>query len=132
MIPVERRLEQRVRPLERLVVPVEPAAGLGGRDQEPEEDRTEERLVFCGAGARVRIREDRSSRLTAELFDGEPSILASAQDRLAFLDEGADERAQFVQRGPATLNVLLEGEGEIPTFLELAPQNDERPEDESA
>jgi hypothetical protein len=119
-------------PLEGLVVPVEAAAGLGGRNQESEEDRAEERLVFRGAGARVRMREDRGSRLTAELFDGEPGVLASAQDRLTFLDEGADERAQFVQRGPATLNVLLEGEGEIPTFLELAPQNDERPEDESA
>ena len=41
----ERPLELRVRVLERLVFPVEAAARLCGRDQEPEEDRAEERLV---------------------------------------------------------------------------------------
>jgi hypothetical protein len=76
--------------------------------------------------------EDRSSRLAAKLLDGEPNVLASSQHRLALLDERTNERAQLVQRGPASLNVLLEGEREIPTLLQLAPEHHERSEDEPA
>ena len=44
------------------------------------------------------LREDRGRRLAAKLLDGEPRVLARAQDRLALLDERADERTQLVQR----------------------------------
>jgi hypothetical protein len=76
--------------------------------------------------------EDRSSRLAAKLLDGEPRVFARPQDRFPLLDERTNERAQLVERGPTSLNVLLERERKIATFLELAPQNDERAEDESA
>jgi hypothetical protein len=75
--------------------------------------------------------EDRSGRLAAKLLDGEPSVLASSQHRLPLLYERTDQRAQLVQRRPTTLYVLLEREREIPTLLQLAPENHERTEDES-
>jgi hypothetical protein len=80
----------------------------------------------------MRVREDRRSRLAPELLDREPSVLACAQDRLTLLDERADQRAKLVESGPASLHVLLEGERKIGTLLELASENDERSEDESA
>ena len=57
-------------------------------------------------------------------------ILAGAQCRLAILDEGTDEWSELVQRGPATFDVLLEREWQLGTLLELAPEHDERAEDE--
>ena len=77
------------------------------------------------------LREDRRRRLARELLEREPGVLAPAQQRLALLDEAADERAELVERRPAALDVLLEGERELGALLELAAEHDERAEDEA-
>ena len=128
----ERRLELRVRAVERLVVPVEAPARLGGPNQQPEQDGAKERLVLARTRARVGAGEDGGRRLAPELLDRESRILARSQHRLALLDEGAHQRPELVQRRPAALDVLLEREGKLRTLLELAPEHDERAEDESA
>src|SRR6185436_5226904 len=131
-VPEERALEVGVRAVERLVVPVEPAAALRGRDQEAEEDGSEERLVLTRTCARVRAREDRRGRLSAELLERQPGVLAGGKLVLAWLDERANEWLELVQRRPAALDVLFEGERELGALLELTPEQDERPEREPA
>lgn len=76
------------------------------------------------------VGEDRGGRLPAQLLDGDTRVLASSEERLPLLDERANEWAQLVQRGAAALAMLLEREREIGAVLELAPEHDERPEDE--
>jgi hypothetical protein len=78
------------------------------------------------------MREDRRGRLTPKLLNYESSVLATSQHRLTLLDERTDERAQLVQGGPASLNMLLKREWEIAALLQLAPEHHERSEDESA
>ena len=79
----------------------------------------------------MRPREDRSRGLAPELFDGECRILPAAQQRFPLLDERSHERVQLVQRRPAPLHVLLEGEGKLRALLELPAEHDERAEDEA-
>ena len=131
-LAVERPLELRIRLVEGLVVPVEAATGLCGRDQEPEENGAEQRLVLARPRSCVGLREDRCRGLAPELLDGEPRIVARAQHRLALLDEGAHEGPELVQRRPTPLDVLLERERQLDALLELAPEHDEGAEDEAA
>ena len=128
----ERRLELRIGALERVVVPVETAARLGGRHQQTEEHRPEERVVLGRARACMSLREDRRRRLTSQLLEREESVLARAKHRLALLDERPHERTELVERGPGALDVLLEGERELGALLEVAAEHDERAEDEAA
>jgi hypothetical protein len=130
-LPEEGLLEVGVGRLEGVVVPVEASAALRGRDQQTEEHRAEQRLVLAGAGAGVRPREDRCGRLAAELLEGEARVVSSGQDRLVLLDERTDERLELVQRGPAPLDVLLEGERQLGSLLELASEQHERAEHEA-
>ena len=117
--------------LERLVVPVEAAARLRGSDQQPEENGAEERLVLARPRPRMGAREDRRGRLAPKLLDCESRVVPRPQHRLALLDERTHERTELVQRRPAALDVLLEREGKLGSLLELAPEHDERAEDES-
>ena len=79
----------------------------------------------------MRLREDRRGRLAPELLESEESVLACPEHGLALLNEGTHEGAQLVQRGPGALDVLLEGERELRTLLEVAAENDEGAEDEA-
>ena len=128
----KRRFESRVRPLEGLVVPVETAARLGGQDEQAEQHGSEECVVLGRARPCVGLREDRRRRLARELLERETGVLPPAQEGLAVLDEAADERAQLVERRPAALEVLLEGERKVRALLELTAEHDERAEDETA
>ena len=127
----ERGLERRVRALERLVVPVEPAARFGCGDEESDEHRAEERVVLGRARPRVGVGEDRRRGLAAELLEREPGVLADAQGRLPLLDERTDQRTELVQHGASALDVLLEGEGKLGSLLEVAAEHDERAEHEA-
>ena len=127
----ERLLELAVRALEGVVVPVEAAARLGGRDEEPEEDGAEERVVLGRTRARVGLREDRGSGLAPQLLEGEQRVLARAQHRFALLDERAHEWSQLVERGPGALDVLLERERQLRALLEVPPEHDEGAEGEA-
>ncbi len=80
---------------------------------------------------RMGAREDRRGRLSPKLLDCESRVVARSQHRLALFDERAHEWTQLVQRWPAPLDVLFEGERELGSLLELAPEQDERAEDES-
>ena len=128
----QRPLEIRVRALERLVVPVEAAARLGRRDEQPEQDGAKERVLLARAGARMSSREDRGRRLSTELFDRKRHVVTHPEQRLPLLDERAHERPELVQRRPLSLGVLLEREREVGALLQLAPEHDERAEDESS
>ena len=69
----QRMLQLAVHPVERTVLPVEPAAGLAGRDEQRQQDRLEERSV----GARPvtgAAREDRRRRLAAQLVERDPRV----------------------------------------------------------
>jgi hypothetical protein len=132
LLAEQRELEGRVRMLERLVVPVEAPARLGRRDEQAEEDCPEERVVLARAGTRVGMGEDRRGRLAPELLYGDKRVLACAKDGLPLLDERAHERLQLVQGRAAALDVLLERERQLGALLQLAPEDDEGPEDEAA
>jgi SAM-dependent methyltransferase len=77
------------------------------------------------------LREDPRRRLSAELLDRETSVLPLPQLRLSLLDECPDEWPELVERRPGPLDMLLEREGKLRTFLELATEDDESPEDEA-
>ena len=127
----ERGLEPSVRALERLVVPIEAAARVRGRHEEPEEHCPEERIVLGRPGSRVGLGEDSGRRLACELLERETRVLSSTQERLTVLDERADERAQLVQCRALALDVLLEGERKVCSLLELPTEHDESAEDET-
>ena len=127
----ERPLQLGVRALERIVVPVEPAARLGGRHEQPEQHRAEQRIVLGRARPCVRTGEDRRGGLAPQLLEREQRVLAAAEPRLALLDEAAHERAILVQRGPVALDVLLERERKRLAVVDLAHQKGERAEHEA-
>ena len=89
----ERRLEDPVRVLERLVVPVEPAARLCGRDEQSEQHRAKERVVLARLRPGVGAREDRGRGLPRELLEGERASSRVRRTRFALFDERAHERA---------------------------------------
>ena len=128
----ERALELRVRAIERVVVPVEPAARLGGGDEQAEEHRAEQRLVLRGAGPGVGAREDRSSRLALQLLDRDQRVGPSSQAGRPFLDERTHEWAVLVQRRATRMLMLDEGDGQLGSVIELAEQKRERAEREAA
>jgi hypothetical protein len=80
----------------------------------------------------VGVGEDRRGRLAPELLEREASVLSSAQQRLALLDVGADERTELVQGRAVTLYVLLERERKVAALLELPSEHDEGAERETA
>src|SRR5215831_19970140 len=86
----ERGLELLICVFERLVVPVETAAGLGCQDEETEENGAEERVLLACARTCVRVREDRGRRLALQLLEREPRVLPPSQYRLALVDVRAD------------------------------------------
>jgi hypothetical protein len=94
----ERRLELRVGALERRVVPVEPAARLGRRDQKGQDDGAEQCFPLRRARPGVRAREDARGRLAPQVLDGVACILAGLQVGRVRLQESAHERAILVQR----------------------------------
>ena len=85
--------------LERLVVPVEPAARLSGRGQQSEQHRAKQRIVLARLRAGMGAGEDRSRRFPGELVEGEARVLPRPQNRFAILDERAHERAELVEGG---------------------------------
>ena len=71
----ERRLEDPVRMLEGLVVPVEPTARFRGRGEQPQKDGAKQRVVLARMRAGVRAGEDRGCGLARELVEGEARIV---------------------------------------------------------
>ena len=104
--------------VERIVVPVEPAAALGDRGEHRQQNRPEERVVLRRADSRVRVREDRRGRLAAQVVDRVPRVGQPAQRRRLFLDEAAHERPVLVERRPAARRVLLERERQLRPALD--------------
>jgi hypothetical protein len=127
----ERPLQLGVSALERIVVPVEATTSLGGRHEQPEQDRAEERIVLARIRPCVRPGEDRRRGLALKLLERDQRVLAAAQPPLARLDEAAYERAIFVQRRPVALDVLFERERKWLAVVHLAHQEGERAEDEA-
>ena len=128
----ERALELRVGAIERVVVPVEPSARLGGRDEQAEEHGAEQRLVLGRARPGVGAREDRRGRLALQLLDRDQRVGAVSQAGRPLLDERAHERAVLVERRAARMLVLDEGDGQLGSVIELAEQERERAEREAA
>ena len=112
-----------------VVLPVEPAAGLGDPDQQIDEHGPEERVVGGRVRAGVRARVDRSGRLAPELLEREHRVGALAQQVRALLHEAAHERSVLVESRARRTVVLLEGERQLPAEgVELAEQERERAE----
>ena len=128
----ERALELGVGAIERVVVPVESSARLGGGDEQAEQDGAEERLVLGRSRPGVGAREDRRSRLALQLLDRDQRIGPAAQARRPLLDERAHERAVLVQRRAARVLVLDEGHRQLGPVIELAEQEREGAEREAA
>jgi len=82
--------------------------------------------------ASVGVSENRSRRLAAELVEGEARVIPRPQEWLTIFDERPNERPELVQSRTFPLNMLFECERQLGAFLELAAENDERPEDETA
>jgi len=82
--------------------------------------------------AGVRARKDRRRRFSTELVQGEARVIPRAQKWLAIFDERPNERPELVEGGTFALNMLLESKRQLGAFLELTPEDDERPEDEPA
>jgi hypothetical protein len=115
-----------------MVVPVEAAATLGGRDQQRQENGAEERLLLRRLRAGVRAGEDAGSRLAQELLERDPGVFPGCELARARLDEGPHERPVLVQRRPAPLHVLLECEREVVALFERPTEEDERAQAEGA
>ena len=113
----ERLLEVGVRGVERLVVPVEAAATLGGPRQHRQQDRPEERIVAGVADPGVGAREDRGRGLALQIVDRVARVGQPAQGRCLLLDEAADERAVLVERRACSRRVLLERERDLRAAL---------------
>src|SRR5215211_4284398 len=109
----EGALELAVGAIEREVVPVEAAARLRRRDEQRQEHRPEERLVFRSTRPRVGAREDPRRGLAPELLEAEPRVFAAHQHAAARLEEAADEGSVLVQRRPAERDMLLERKREL-------------------
>ena len=131
-VAVERALELGVGALERVVVPVEAAARLGGGDEQRNEDRAPERLVLADPLVGVRAREDARGRLVLERREGLARVLAQGEPPGPLLDEGADERPVLVERRAVRARVLLERDREVGAALELEAEVEERAEAEPA
>ena len=129
----ERMLELRVRPVERVVVPVEAATRLRDAYEEIDEDGAEERIVLGGMSAGVGTRVDPRRRLADELLERDRGVLAPSQPIGARLDEVANEWPVLVERRAVLARVLLECERQrLPGVLELPQEVRERAEDECA
>ncbi len=121
----EGALELGVGSLEGVVVPVEPAARLGGGDEQPEEHGLEERLVLRDPRAGMRARIDGGGRLPLQLLERDRRILAAAQTIGAPFGEGPYERTVLVEGRPSPVLVLHEGNRELAALVELAQQERE-------
>ena len=75
----ERALELAVDPVERPVLPVEAAAGLGGRDEQRQQDRAERAARSALGPPACAAREDRRGRLAAQLVERDPRVLGPAR-----------------------------------------------------
>ena len=129
---VERALELGVGTIERLVIPVESAAGFGRRDEEAHENGAEQRLVLGGLPPDMGSREDRRRRLASQLLERDQGIVPAAQPRGALFDERSDERPVLVEGRAGPMLVLDERDGEVGAVVELAEQERERSEDEAS
>jgi hypothetical protein len=128
---VQRALELGVGTIERLVIPVESAAGFGRRDEEAHQNGAEERLVLGGLSPDMGSREDRGGRLALQLLERDQSIVPTAKPRGALLDERPDERPVLVEGRAGPMLVLDERDGEVGAVVELAEQERERSKDEA-
>ena len=116
----QRPFELLVGAIECLVVPVESAARLGCRDEQPEQDGLEQRLVLCRAWAGMRAGEDAGGRLTAELLQRDQRVVTASQALGALFHERSYKRPVLVERRTLAMLVLDECDGHLPTFLELS------------
>ena len=105
-----RRLELRVRLVERRVVPVEPSAQLGRPNEQRLHHAREQSVVVGRTRARVRTREDRGGVLALQLLDGDSRVLVPRELVRTRLHERAHERPVLVQRRTVERGVLLERE----------------------
>ena len=120
-----RRAEQRLLQLavdtvERAVLPVEAAAGLGGTDERRQENGAVEGAGLGGVLAGVAAGEDRGGGLAVQLVEREPGVLELREDVGARLDVVAQERPVLV---PAV--VLLDHEGDLTVRLDLRAERRE-------
>ena len=118
-LAVERSLQLGIRAVERVVVPVEATARLGGRDEQPEQDGAEERLVLGRSWACMGAGEDPGCRLALQLLERDQRVLPAPKPGSPLLDERAHERAVLVQRRPTCVLVLDERDGQLGAFVQL-------------
>ena len=128
----QRSLELLVRPREGGVVPVEAAAALRGADEERHEHAAVDGAALVPYLSLVGVGEDPRGGLSDQLGDGVLDVDAREEPLGPRLDEDAHERAVLVQRRAAVRPVLLEGERQIRPVLEVAREDGEGAEAETA
>lgn len=110
VLPKQGFLEAGIRMVERIVMPVESAAGLSNPYEQVEADGSVERLA--PAPPRVGMREHRCGGLALKFSEREVRVRRLPQKRGVLLDEPPHERAVLVERRAALSPVLLEEERE--------------------
>ena len=123
-------LEGPVRTIERVVVPVEAAAGLGDVADERQQHGPEERVLRACACVSARV--DGRSRLPPQRFEGDSRVVERQESPAARVDERADERPVLVERRPVSRAVLLEHELDVGSVGELAAEEREGAQAEAA
>jgi hypothetical protein len=123
-------LQERVGPVERVVVPVEAATCFGDVRDEGQQDGAEEGVVGVGVG--VGAGKDRGGGLPSESLERDRSIASAEEPAPARLDEVSDERTVLVQRRSVAGVVLLERERDLGALLDVAAEEREGAEAEAA